>query len=103
MQKLLCEEELEDWEGPQIRSDLTNKYKRKWIYPPVSKNSSNLGAGSLKSSGYQHSLVKNKNVESGFNPTMSGAQTSLGNIPELSFARSDAEIELYKKFKEEEK
>lgn len=57
---------------------------------------------SLKSSGYQHSLLKNKNLESGFKPTMSVNHTSLGNIPELSFTRSDAEVEFYNKYKEDE-
>lgn len=64
MKKLLCEEELDEGDEPQIRSDLTNKYQRKWIYPPEVRNNSNIGTGSLKSSEYQHSLMKNKNQES---------------------------------------
>lgn len=99
MKKLLCEEEWEDGEAPQVKSDLTNKFKRKWIYLPEVRNNSNLGEGSFKSSSYQHSLMKNKNLETGFNPTTSGLYTSLGNIQELSFTRTNAEVELYKKFK----
>jgi hypothetical protein len=100
-QKLLCDEELEERDNHQVRSDLTKKYIRKVNYGNSSRNNSQVGTISLKSSGYQHSLVRNKNLESGFKPTMSVNHTSLGNVPELSFTRSDAEVDFYKKYKDE--
>jgi hypothetical protein len=121
-QKLLCDEELEERDNHQVRSDLTKKYTRKVNYgcwPPnvpsfykekgigfvtfvnSSRNNSQVGTTSLKSSGYQHSLVRNKNLESGFKSTLSVNHTSLGNVPELSFTRSDAEVDYFKKYKDE--
>lgn len=86
---------MEDKENYQLNSDVTNKYKRKWNLGGSSRNNSQLGTMSLRSSGYQHSLVKNKYAESAAQNGLSSHHTTLCNIPELSFTRSDADVELH--------
>lgn len=46
--------------------------------------------------------MKNKNHESGVAPTTSINHTSLGDIPELSFTKSDADIEVQNRIHLEE-
>ena len=90
--RLLCDEELEDKENHQVNSDVTNKYKRKWNIGGVSRNISDIACSSLPNSSYQHSLLRNK--ENGFQQTLSANYTSLDNIPELSFTKSEVDIDL---------
>ena len=91
--KLFCEEELEDKENMQINSDSTNKYKRKWNLGGSSRNTSQMGGMSVPNSSYQHSLVKNKVGEGVQQHTNSAHQTSLGDIPELSFTKCDIDLD----------
>lgn len=90
---VFCDEELEDKENYQLNSDITNKYKRRWNIGGSSRNNSQLGTMSLRSSSYQHSLLKNKNTESVANPAHTSYHTSLQHIPELSFTKTESSIE----------
>ena len=90
--KLLWDEELEDKENVQVNSDITNKYKRKWNIGGFSRNISDAAWSSYPNSSYQHSLLRNK--DNGNQQTISANYTSLDNIPELSFTRSEVDIDI---------